>query len=336
MTDSMARKRWADMLRALDGLGIRDLQMEATGQKLSDSSRGEAALMLVMVAPVGFAVLPSAGGSASPSRSLALGCLSAVDWVGVQVGLLQAADPDFPRRVLDHLALGRAIGAVMGAVLIYWMASRSPYGVFALFPRNAVPVKCANAIIACALDAGMQRAVRIDTNSNPPGFVLEGPNGLLAVPTVSTTVNAAGRALLRMHRSHLHLAKARRRQIKRHGARVAATLYAAELKIDTSPEEGRRELATMLATISENFSSGKLAALYPEDKLVESPARDWERFRSLGCAVSGVLILWWVSTWGLSGTTGTLAEVVAFAAPFVAMYGPEKAEHVMKLWRHGS
>ncbi|MFF2620087.1 hypothetical protein [Kitasatospora sp. NPDC058046] len=122
--------------------------------------------------------------------------------------------------------------------------------------------------------------------------------------------------------------------MKIHCARVAATLYHAELKIDVAPEEGRRELAEMLAEVAENFAAKRFSALYPDEKLLPKPAHDWDRLRSIGCAAAGILLLWWVSSWGLEGTAGTAACAAAFVAPFVATYGRDGAAAAMALWRN--
>ena len=325
--ESQARIQWADMTRALDFLELSIDPLHKTLDRLRDFFRGVRALGICVFAPL-VVMLPG-----MPRRALAEGVVQDIKFLSGRAGLPASDVLKYSRILQNHIELASWMGLLLIVVLIYRTYSRAASSISALCLRNLVPFRCAGAIVACALEAGMLPAERVTVEADRTTFTLRASTGPTSSATISMAVRGAARALLRMHRGQRHLSRARRIKIKHHGARVAATLYAAELRIDRSPELARRELAEMLAMISENFSEGKLVDLYPEEKLVEKPARDWERFRSLGCAVAGILVLWWVSRWGLSGSAEAVAEGVAFTAPFVAVYGPEKSAQLVDFFR---
>ncbi|MFJ6770167.1 hypothetical protein ACIQOV_04165 [Kitasatospora sp. NPDC091257] len=245
------------------------------------------------VSPAVFLFIPKIG------RPLALDMLRLGQLVAATVGIAEKRDPDFAARTLEFTnPWGKFLAVAVAAAVVYRFVANLP-GPFGGFRRNRVPARCVMAIAACGYDAGME--VRA-----PDGTVITPePDASLATPRgnpmdVSYSVRATARSLLRMHRHRSDLSRGRRRQMKIHCARVAATLYQAELKIDVAPEEGRRELAEMLAEVAENFAAKRFSALYPDEKLLPKPAHDWDRLRSIGCAAAGVLLLWWLPATALS------------------------------------
>ncbi|MFD4246749.1 hypothetical protein ACFWP3_34920 [Streptomyces sp. NPDC058525] len=59
----------------------------------------------------------------------------------------------------------------------------------------------------------------------------------------------------------------RRKRLKLHARLVAAALRQPEVRLDTHPVEAAKELSQLLVTVVDNYASGRLGALLPEETL---------------------------------------------------------------------
>ncbi|MFE3991553.1 hypothetical protein ACFXPW_07625 [Streptomyces goshikiensis] len=93
----------------------------------------------------------------------------------------------------------------------------------------------------------------------------------------------------------------RRKQLKLHARLVVAALRQAELRLDTDPVEGAKELARLLVSVTDNYASGRLGALLPEEDLKDlEPVADRTALREtlhLVCALLVIGAVGWAGTW---------------------------------------
>lgn len=93
----------------------------------------------------------------------------------------------------------------------------------------------------------------------------------------------------------------RRKQLRLHARLVVAALRQAELRLDTDPVQGAKELSRMLLSVAENYSLGRLGALLPEEDLKDlQPVRDRTALKEtlhLAAALALVGAVGWLGTW---------------------------------------
>ncbi|MCM1971336.1 hypothetical protein [Streptomyces sp. G1] len=153
--------------------------------------------------------------------------------------------------------------------------------------RQFVPVIAAiRAIRSCAMLAAA-------TPTSRPAYV----------DVVSRTLREAERAVLRgpARSGSAPRSSPRRKQLRLHARLVVAALRQAELRLDTDPLQGAKELSRMLISVAENCSLGRLGALLPEEDLKDlQPVRDRTALKEtlhLAGALALVGAVGWLGTW---------------------------------------
>ncbi|MGW1771990.1 hypothetical protein [Streptomyces sp. NPDC002104] len=123
------------------------------------------------------------------------------------------------------------------------------------------------------------------------------------VDAVSRSVRAAERAILRGPTQYGSASRSspRRKQLGLHARLVVAALRQAELRLDTDPVQGAKDLSRMLISVAENYSTGRLGALLPEEDLKDlQPVRDRTALKEtlhLAGALALVGTVGWLGTW---------------------------------------
>lgn len=123
------------------------------------------------------------------------------------------------------------------------------------------------------------------------------------VDTVSRTLRGAERAVLRgpARFGSAPRSSPRRKQLRLHARLVVAALRQAELRLDTDPVQGAKELSRMLIAVAENYSNGRLGALLPAEDLKDlQPVRDRTALKEtlhLAGALALVGAVGWLGTW---------------------------------------
>ncbi|MFE1796464.1 hypothetical protein ACFW9L_09905 [Streptomyces sp. NPDC059517] len=123
------------------------------------------------------------------------------------------------------------------------------------------------------------------------------------VDAVSRALRSSERSLLRgpSRFGSAPRSSPRRKQLKLHARLVVAALRQAELRLDTDPVQGAKELARLLVSVMDNYASGRLGALLPEQDLKDlEPVADRTALREtlhLVCALLVIGAVGWAGTW---------------------------------------